>query len=298
MRTVLSEGKGAIGDLTKSVVVSSAKSAKNIINLQGRTLDDVKKEAGFVNGKLLPASGEAVKSFGKVLKNTGKDLKGLTRQVEVEMPGVGRVSVGPHIEFSEVVKNFKNGVGDIKDNFVKAVKSGDKGAVKAEQSISKIDEVEVKFNYKTKYDEDEFARQLADQEAGMNKLTVDEYLKNRERYIEEGRAIEGNMAQQAARDKALADKVDELRSSGMSLKEAETQAQNWLDTQAALHNPDQIAGGNPLNIGGMGDKGINSSIGAQWKYRIDAVDEQIQSMAKNMTDAERKSNYLNVKLTY
>ncbi|WP_207651125.1 polymorphic toxin type 15 domain-containing protein [Clostridium acetobutylicum] len=132
----------------------------------------------------------------------------------------------------------------------------------------------------------------------MNKLTVDEYLKNRERYIEEGRAIEGNMAQQAARDKALADKVDELRSSGMSLKEAETQAQNWLDTQAALHNPDQIAGGNPLNIGGMGDKGINSSIGAQWKYRIDAVDEQIQSMAKNMTDAERKSNYLNVKLTY
>ena len=48
----------------------------------------------------------------------------------------------------------------------------------------------------------------------------------------------------------------------------------------------------------MGNKGINSSIGAQWKYRIDDVDEQIQEMAKNMTDAERKSTYLNVKLTY
>ena len=132
----------------------------------------------------------------------------------------------------------------------------------------------------------------------MNKLAVDGYLKNRERYIAEGRAVEGNMAQKAAREKALVDKVDELRSSGMSLKEAETQAQNWLDTQAALHNPDQIAGGNPLNIGGMGDSAINSSIGSQWKYRIDAVDEQIQAMAKNMTDAERKNTYLNVKLKY
>ncbi|URZ07503.1 polymorphic toxin type 15 domain-containing protein [Clostridium felsineum] len=169
---------------------------------------------------------------------------------------------------------------------------------KIEKTIARIKEIKVNFNYKSKYNETEFARQLADQEAGMNKLTVDEYLKNRERYIKKGRAIEGNMAQQAARDKALVDKVDELRSTGMPLKEAETQAQKWLEKQAALHNPDQIAGGNPLNIGGMGDKAINSSIGAQWKYRIDAVDEQIQSLAKNMTDAERKSTYLNVKLKY
>lgn len=132
----------------------------------------------------------------------------------------------------------------------------------------------------------------------MNKLTVDEYLKNRERYITEGRAIEGNMAQQAARKEALANKVDELLDSGMSFQEAEKQAEKWLDSQAALNNPDQIAGGNPLNIGGMGDKAINSSIGSQWKYRIDAVDEQIQAMVKNMTDAERKSTYLNVKLKH
>lgn len=132
----------------------------------------------------------------------------------------------------------------------------------------------------------------------MNKLTVDEYLQNRQRYIDEGRAIEGNMAQQAARKEELANKIDELLDSGMSYQEAETQANNWMESQAALHNPDQIAGWNPLNIGGMGNKGINSSIGAQWKYRIDDVDEQIQEMAKNMTDAERKSTYLNVKLTY
>ena len=156
----------------------------------------------------------------------------------------------------------------------------------------------MKFNYKSKYDEAEFARQLADQEAGMNKLTVDEYLKNRERYLAEGRAIEGNMAQQAARKEAQAQKIAELRRNGLSYSEAKKQAEEWMKSQAALHNPDQIAGGNPSNIGGMGDKKINSSIGSQWKYRIDEVDEQIRKLAEKMTDEEKKSIYLNVKLRY
>lgn len=168
----------------------------------------------------------------------------------------------------------------------------------AEKAISKIDEIEVKFNYKTKYDKAEFAKQLADQEAGMNKLTVDEYLKNRKRYIDEGRAIEGNAAQQAARKEALANKVDELLDSGMSFQEAEKEAEKLLASQAALHNPDQVAGGNPLNIGGMGDKGVNSSIGVQWKYRIKDVDKRIRALAGKMTEEEKKSTYLNVKLKY
>ncbi|WP_343750238.1 polymorphic toxin type 15 domain-containing protein [Paraclostridium ghonii] len=158
--------------------------------------------------------------------------------------------------------------------------------------------MEVKFKCKTKYDEAEFARQLADQEAGMNKLTVDEYLKNRERNIAEGRAIEGNSAQKVARENAYLDKVREFRKSGLSNEEAKTQAEKWLKTQAALHNPDQIAGGKPLNIGGMGDKKINSSIGSQWKYRINHLDEQIKALAKTMAEIEKKSTHLNVKLRY
>ena len=33
---------------------------------------------------------------------------------------------------------------------------------------------------------------------------------------------------------------------------------------AALHDPDQVAGGFYNHITGMGDRGINSSIGSQW----------------------------------
>ena len=69
----------------------------------------------------------------------------------------------------------------------------------------------MKFNYNSKYSEDEFARQLADQEKGMNNLTVDQYLKNRQRYINQGRSLEGNATQVAARKEALANKINELR---------------------------------------------------------------------------------------
>ena len=162
----------------------------------------------------------------------------------------------------------------------------------------RVDEIKVEFNYNSKYDEAEFVRQLADQQKGMNELTVQEYLDNRQKYIEQGRAIESNAVQQAAREKAFVDKVDELQDAGLSLKEAEEQAQKWLNTQAALHNPDQVAGGHASNIGGVGDKGVNSSIGSQWRYRIDDIDAQIKKMAESMSEADRISTYLNVNLTY
>ncbi|MEB9844819.1 hypothetical protein COD82_26900 [Bacillus cereus] len=164
--------------------------------------------------------------------------------------------------------------------------------------VPKIKEIEVNFNRNVKHDSEEFARQLKDQEKGMNELTVDEYLKNRERYIAQGRAIEGNAAQQAAREEAYVQKVNELQREGLTLSNAKKKAKEWLDTQAALHNPDQIAGGKVEIIGGMGDKRINSSIGSQWRYRIDIVDEQIKELAKNMTPEQLKSTYLNVKLTH
>ncbi|HEL1634483.1 TPA: hypothetical protein TXL60_001871 [Streptococcus suis] len=56
-----------------------------------------------------------------------------------------------------------------------------------------------------------------------------------------------------------------------SLEEAEQQAKNWLSTQHALHDPDQIAGGFANNVTGIGDANINKAIGSQWKNRIGTV---------------------------
>lgn len=134
----------------------------------------------------------------------------------------------------------------------------------------------------------------------MNKLIEiqsENYLKNRDRYLRDGRAAEGNAAQQAARNEAKLEKMDELRGKGLSKDEVEKQANEWMKKQNALHSPDQIAGGNPNNITGMGDARINSSIGAQWKKKIKDVDEHISNIAKTMTEEEKKNTYLNINLS-
>ncbi|MEI3605172.1 polymorphic toxin type 15 domain-containing protein [Pseudogracilibacillus sp. SE30717A] len=182
--------------------------------------------------------------------------------------------------------------------YVKFENSGNIHRGVTRHEVPRINKIEVKFKKNLSHDSEEFVRQLKDQEKAMNELTVDEYLKNRERYIEEGRALEGNAAQRAEREKQLNKKIKELRKEGLSRKEAEKQAQEWMRTKAVVHNPDQIAGGNPLSIGGLGDKRVNSSIGSQWKYRIDILDNKIRESAKNMTEAERKSTYLNVQLIH
>ena len=164
--------------------------------------------------------------------------------------------------------------------------------------IPRLDEVSVEFKYKDKFNKKEFSRQLKGQQDGLNDLTVQEYFDNRERYLKEGRSKEARKAQKAARKKALQEKIDKLMDSGMSRKEAKEGAKEWMKEQAALHNPDQIAGGDPTKISGMGDRRVNSSLGSQWKTRIDAMDEQIRKLAEGLSPEELRNTYLNIKLTY
>lgn len=159
--------------------------------------------------------------------------------------------------------------------------------------------IKVTFTCKEKYDKEEYERQVNNQEAGMNNLTLYDYLKNRKRYSEEGRDTEvGVEAQEKARQEARADRIAENRKNGMGREEAEAEADEWLKTQAALHDPDQIAGGNSENVTGMGDKDINSSIGSQWKNKIDQVDDAVNQYINenNLSDSDMKNIYLNVSL--
>jgi len=159
--------------------------------------------------------------------------------------------------------------------------------------------VKVEFTCKEKYDKEEYERQVKNQEKGMNNISLYDYIKNRERYKENGRNQDvGGPAQEKARQEARADRIAENRRNGMSREEAEKEADQWLETQAALHDPDQVAGGDAANVTGMGDKEINSSIGSQWQYRIDAVDEAVQKYIEenNLSEEDLKDVYLNVDL--
>lgn len=160
--------------------------------------------------------------------------------------------------------------------------------------------IEVPFTCRERYDAKEYKRQLAGQEKGMNKLSVCKFLENREKFRNEGRDLRiSSEMQKKMRQEARADRVYENRKNGMSRMEAEKEADKWLESKAVLHDPDQIAGGNATDVTGLGDKEINSSIGAQWKNgRIDIVEEKVRQYVEenNLTEDELKHTYLNMKL--
>ena len=140
--------------------------------------------------------------------------------------------------------------------------------------------------------EKEYHKQLKMQEEGINKMTVGEYLDNRrilqeltdQHGSEKAREIltEGGKAQAKER-KDFREKVgksirESMKRKGIEAKEvkklAEAQVKKQMEQLAALHNPDLIAGGKD-EIGRMGNKGVNASIGAQWpqKERVTGMDD-------------------------
>ena len=157
--------------------------------------------------------------------------------------------------------------------------------------------VSAPFNRNPAHPYDDFIRQLRGQETGMNDLTVHDFISNRDEYIRTGRSAEGSRAQREYREQFQEDMIENLmETEGKSYDEAESIANEFMSNNAALHDPDQIAGGFGNNVTGMGDKRVNSSLGSQWKTRIGDVDSQVRQAAENMTDAEKRSTYLDIEL--
>ncbi|MGR5109787.1 polymorphic toxin type 15 domain-containing protein [Vibrio jasicida] len=149
--------------------------------------------------------------------------------------------------------------------------------------------IKSKFKGKERELESHFARQLRHQEAGLNDLTVGEYIENRNRYKEMKRAgtgmVQEDFRKQFSRqlNSSLAESF-KLKMSPMEAKKAAKQrTSEIMDNLAALHDPDMIAGGAD-KVNRMGNKGVNSSIGSQWrtKSRLTQMDEQAQRAFENL----------------
>ena len=178
---------------------------------------------------------------------------------------------------------------------------------------------------------EEFPKQLQNQENGLNALTVAEILLNRHEYFKRkneaidrgvkqpsGRSSEGARAQKEANRK----KKEEIKNEKYvqlilkfqeennrdpnedeekKLKKvAKNYAKNQMKGKAALHDPDQIAGGYGTNIDGIGDRGVNSSIGSQWekKNRADGMEDELWDYINKNDVKPDESIYLfaNIKL--
>ncbi|NMH64084.1 hypothetical protein HC757_02690 [Shewanella sp. SHSM-M6] len=162
---------------------------------------------------------------------------------------------------------------------------GTKALTAAKASLMKKHKVAC-FKKNKKGSDVEYDRQLQGQQDGINKMSVKEYLDNRESYKAIGRKGTGQ-AQDKARKNFKEDLIkeynDELLAEGEyigqeALDKATELALNDMNTLNALHNPDMIAGGNDV-VFDLGDASVNQSIGSQWKTnggetlsRVDLMD--------------------------
>jgi len=152
----------------------------------------------------------------------------------------------------------------------------------APSTLTPMAQVEVSFRCNTlKYDQAVYDGQLQGQAAGLNALSVTDWLANRANYIAQGRGTG------AAQDAARALMRAELQRQGKTPAEIEA----TMEHLAALHEPDMIAGGRDWIIK-LGSRYINSSIGSQWRSNV-AI---IQTAVDAIPAAEKPNKKMNVKL--
>ena len=263
----------------------TAASVKNIGTGQGNILDVLGVALWFTPaGELLKGKEAKAESKGPN-ENRGKNENESSRKSEEEQAKTANQT-------------------EAKEN---EIKRGEEEAYQANKmELITVDEP---FKPGEGHDVAEFERQIKGQQEGMNKLTVDDFIKNRDAYTTKlaeekaagkkkptGRSKESGKAQERYRQKALDKKIEELEDSGMDYNKAKEEAEKYMSDKAALHDPDQVAGGFDDRLTGMGDSKINSSIGRQWQDRIGQIDSKVREAAENMTEAERKSTYLNAHL--
>ncbi len=163
--------------------------------------------------------------------------------------------------------------------------------------------VVIEFTCPDGVDRKEFIKQLKGQERGLNSQTLAENMDNRAAYEQRkvemgnGRDLsEGKKAQEIARDKAVHSRIESNQEKGLTYTDAKKEAAEWIKTQDALHNPDQIAGGDPLKVSRMGNASVNRSIGKQWGTRVDQLSGAIEDYAKGKTREELENTKMNVRL--
>jgi predicted house-cleaning noncanonical NTP pyrophosphatase (MazG superfamily) len=139
----------------------------------------------------------------------------------------------------------------------------------------------------------ELERQLRGQQDGLNRLTVKEFLENVANPVKRDPSVARKARKELKKDleERIQEELSEFMSPAQAKKEAEKQAKETLATLAALHNPDLSAGGKDV-ISDFGDRQVNSTIGPQWRSKI----EGMKNAATQMPSSESHKVLMNVKL--
>ncbi|MCA8354882.1 polymorphic toxin type 15 domain-containing protein [Burkholderia cepacia] len=260
-------------------------------------------EAGLSAASMIPG-GKVVTTAGKLAKGA----VGLAKGAHVAEEAAKAAKVAKEAEEAAKAAKLAKEAEEAKKAQAEAERlrklkeegeAAEKGKDGLKVKLKRMKEHLVKcFKKNAKGDPKEYDRQLLEQEKGLNDLSVKEYLEGRARYQEIGRAGTGAAQEQAraAYSAELTAKFEKaLSKQGIAgeaaVEQAKAMAAERMKTLAALHNPDMIAGGKDV-VTMMGDRGVNSSIGSQWKDRVAELDDA----AKKVPEAERGGTKMNAKL--
>ena len=139
----------------------------------------------------------------------------------------------------------KKVTGEVTDNKIEVWLNQLETDLEVQEKLESFDKIE--FGCPEHLDKDEFERQLKDQQDGINDLTIDEWITNRQNYIENGR-VDTTFEQTMAKDELYWDFVDDCIENGDSYEEALAKANTKRQESDALHAPDQIAGGDRKSV--------------------------------------------------
>lgn len=274
------------------------------------------------------AAKEASKEVAKKTKEALKELDKPLGQSEISESSIVGESdfdstmkeLDQPLNSEPEIKDVQKPEGDVSGkNEVQALNESSKGdAVSdtAQDTLTEVNDVKdinnvekmepqitIEFSCPEGMDKKEFSRQLKGQERGLNSQTIAENMDNRavfeQRKMKTGNGrdtSEGKKAQDITREKETQSRIESNRKKGMSYSDAKAEAQEWIKTRAVLHNPDQIAGGDPGKVSGMGDAKVNSSIGSQWRTRVGQLSKGVEDYAKDKTREELENTKMNVKL--
>lgn len=155
----------------------------------------------------------------------------------------------------------------------------------------------------------EFATQVRDQETGLNKLKLENWDKNVQAYADRqaaggsGRDPRGAKKQEEFREEYRRNRVRQevaadrtSRTPDQKEAIAEAKVAKEMRGLAALHDPDQIAGGDPTNITRLGSRRINSSLGSQWRVKAPPFIATVRSRVVGIAKKILAKLFMNAKL--
>jgi hypothetical protein len=167
---------------------------------------------------------------------------------------------------------------------------------------SRIQQCHLRFNAPkpeyTSEQETEYLNQLQGQENGINRMSIKQWLCNRDEFIARGgRSSSSRRHQRRFARFTRRQLLEQYRNQGIPTDIANQRVNEYMAGKAALHDPDQVGGGEITALTRMGDFNINSSIGRQWQDNIGQLNTHVRNYTYNIPESEKENVKMNVRIT-